>query len=182
MRWAGLGAEQLSWLKADLALAFGVDADRDLRAYSAVDGLSGVGLGHAGRGGGALLPEALRLGDGAQWAHSPGGAEGGRQCRVSHRDVDRISAACAGHGAARRADGGSGGKAEERAGSHRSEVRRAARATWRSSIRRWRRRRETEHAGVPLWRHCAGGFACCWRAFIPLETRACMRRRPRSRR
>ena len=41
-----LGAEQLAWLADDLKGKSGLNADRRLRAYPALDRLSGMGLGH----------------------------------------------------------------------------------------------------------------------------------------
>ena len=41
-----LGAEQLEWLEADLKGRSRIDPDRRLRPHSAVDDLSGMGLGH----------------------------------------------------------------------------------------------------------------------------------------
>ena len=71
-------------------------ADRCVCAHSAVDRLSGVGLGHGRQRTGARVPEEIRLGDGAEWAHPPDHAEGRRQRDVSHSDVDGVSAAEAG--------------------------------------------------------------------------------------
>ena len=81
----------------------GVAADRRLRAHAAVDGLSGVGLGHRRRRAGARLPQALRLGHRAQRPHPPGHAEGRRQRHLPHRALDRLPAARARHGAVARA-------------------------------------------------------------------------------
>ncbi len=50
-----LGAEQLNWLEDDLAGRSAIDTDRCVRPYPAVDGLSGLGLGHRGRRAGAGL-------------------------------------------------------------------------------------------------------------------------------
>ena len=44
-----LGAEQLEWLEDDLKGTLEIDADRGVRAYPVVDGLSGMGLGHRRR-------------------------------------------------------------------------------------------------------------------------------------
>ncbi len=44
-----LGDEQLAWLEDDLKAQAGLDADRRLRAHSALDRLAGMGLGHRGR-------------------------------------------------------------------------------------------------------------------------------------
>ncbi len=40
-----LGEEQLQWLKDDLSGAISERADRGVRAYPAVDGVSGMGMG-----------------------------------------------------------------------------------------------------------------------------------------
>src|SRR5215472_1787739 len=77
----------------------GIDPDRRVRAHSVVVGLSGLGLGHRGRGARARLSQALRVGDGAQRSHPPNHAEGRGQRHVPHRHVDRLSAASAGHSA-----------------------------------------------------------------------------------
>src|SRR6185437_5256616 len=79
-----------------------------VRAHPAVDRLSGMGLGHRRRRTGALLLEALRLGDRAQRPHPSGDAEGGRQRHLPHRALDRISAAGARNGAVAGADEGAG--------------------------------------------------------------------------
>ena len=73
-------------------------ADRGVRAHSAVDGVSGVGLGHGRQRAGTGLSEEIRLGDGAERAHSPDDAEGRRQRDVSHRDVHGVSATAARQG------------------------------------------------------------------------------------
>ncbi len=79
----------------------GLDADRRVRPHPAVDRLSGLGLGHRRRRAGAVLSQALRLGDRAQRPHPPGDAEGGRQRHLPHRALDRVSAAGAGRSAPR---------------------------------------------------------------------------------
>src|SRR3984893_18443460 len=83
-----------------------VDPDRGVRAHSAVDGLSGMGLGHAGWRPGADLPQEVRLGDGAQRPYPAGDAEGGRQRHVPHRPLHRVPAAGAGRGTLARPDEG----------------------------------------------------------------------------
>ena len=67
-----LGNEQLEWLEARREGPLRFDPDRRVRAHPVVDGLSGMGLGHPGRRPGAVVPEALRLGDGAQRPYPPG--------------------------------------------------------------------------------------------------------------
>ena len=62
--------------------------------------------------------KTIRIGDGAERAHSPDDAEGGRQRDVPYGDVDGVSAAGAGHGAFAGADESAGGAAEQRAGDY----------------------------------------------------------------
>ncbi len=59
-------------------------ADRGVRAHSVVDGVSGVGLGDGRQRAGAGVSEEVWIGDGAERAHSPDDAEGGRQRDVSY--------------------------------------------------------------------------------------------------
>ncbi len=56
-----LGAEQLAWLEDDLARQVEIDTDRAVRAHPALDGLSGMGLGHRGRRPRAGTRQGLRL-------------------------------------------------------------------------------------------------------------------------
>ena len=65
------------------------------------------GWGTDDGGAGAVLSQALRLGDRAQRPYPPGDAESGRQRHLPHRALDRVSAAGAGHRALARADEGS---------------------------------------------------------------------------
>ena len=51
-------------------------AHRGVRAYPAVVGISGVGLGNGGQRAGAGVLAEVRLGDGAEWAHPPDDAKG----------------------------------------------------------------------------------------------------------
>ena len=97
-----LGNDQLEWLEDDLKWPLGFTADRRLRAHSALDGLSRVGMGHGRRCAGAWLPQALRLGDRAQRAHPPGHAEGRGQRHFPYRALDSVPAAGAWHGAVAR--------------------------------------------------------------------------------
>src|SRR6267142_4466363 len=85
---------------------FEIDADRGVRPYPAMDGLSDLGLGHRGRRPCAGLPQGLRFGDGAQRPHPPGDAEGRGQRHLPHRALDCVSAAGAGHRPLARADEG----------------------------------------------------------------------------
>ena len=48
-----LGNDQLEWLEADRQGPLRLDPDRGVRPHPAVDGLSGMGLGHRGRRAGA---------------------------------------------------------------------------------------------------------------------------------
>ena len=88
-----LGAEQLDWLRERRRRPVVQHADRRLRAHPALDRLPGVGLGHRRQRPGADLPQALRLGDGAQRPHPPGDAEGRGQRHLPHRALDRLPAA-----------------------------------------------------------------------------------------
>ncbi len=99
-----LGADQLEWLEADLKGRSASTPDRRVRPHPALDRLSGLGLGHRRRRTGALISQALRLGDGAQRPHPPSDAEGRRQRHLPHRALDRVSAAGAGHRAFARTD------------------------------------------------------------------------------
>ncbi len=71
--------------------SFEEHAHRGLRPHSAVERLSGVGLGHRRQRAGAFVLEALRLGHGAERTHSPDHAEGGRQHHLPHRGLHRVS-------------------------------------------------------------------------------------------
>ena len=62
-----------------------------LRAYPAVVGLSGLGLGHRRQRAGAGVPQAVRICHRAERAHPPGHAEGGRQLSRSTRRCPRRS-------------------------------------------------------------------------------------------
>src|SRR6267378_6680544 len=107
---------------------FEIDADRGVRPYPAMDGLSDLGLGHRGWRPRAGLPQGLRLGDGAQRSHPPGDAEGRRQRHLPHRALDRVPAAGARHRALARADEGRRRQAARpaRRGQHQLQARRSA--------------------------------------------------------
>jgi hypothetical protein len=77
-----LGADQLAWLAADVNGRGG--ANRGLRSHPAMDGLSGMGLGHRGRRPRARTAQRLRFGDRTQRPHPSGDAEGGRQRHLPH--------------------------------------------------------------------------------------------------
>ncbi len=91
-----LGADQLAWLKADLA---GLSASTPVVVFAHIPlwmVYEKWGWGTQDGATGAGLSEALWIGDGAERAHSSDRAEGGRQCELSHGDVDGVSAACSG--------------------------------------------------------------------------------------
>ena len=133
-----LGAEQLAWLEDDLKGRVEIDADRGVRPYPAVDGLSAMGLGHRGRRPRARTPQRLRLGHRAQRPHPPGDAEGRGQRHLPHRALDRLPAAGAGHRALARADEGRGRQAAQPARHRQHQLQAAARSGSRSSTRRCR--------------------------------------------
>ena len=88
-----LGEDQLEWLENDVA---GLSSSTPIVVFAhipTVDRLSRMGLGHHRQRPGPVIPEAVRLGDGAQRAHPSGHAEGGRQCRLPHRALHRVSPA-----------------------------------------------------------------------------------------
>jgi hypothetical protein len=68
---------------------------RAVRTRAAVDRVPGVGLGNRRLRAGARVGQAIRIRDSAERTHSPDHAESRRQCLVSHRDVDGVSAAIA---------------------------------------------------------------------------------------
>ena len=65
-------------------------ADRGVRPCPALDGLPAMGLGHRGRGAGARLSQALRLGDRAERPHPPGRC---RRWRATSPSIRRMSTA-----------------------------------------------------------------------------------------
>ena len=105
--WVRSEQEQLEWLEDDVKHLSKSTPDRCVRAHSAVEHLSGVGLGHRRQRAGALLPEALRLGDGAQRTHSSDHAEGRRQRHLSYRNLHCFPATAPGSGAFAGPDEGS---------------------------------------------------------------------------
>ena len=98
-----LGAEQLDWLRERRRRPVR-PARRSSSSPTSRSGRSipEWGWGTAGRRAGADLPEALRLGDGAQRPHPPGDAEGRGQRRLPHRALDGLPAAGARHRAVAR--------------------------------------------------------------------------------
>ena len=117
-----LGSEQLEWLEDDVKALNVEHADCGVRAHSAVDGVSGVGMGNGRQRAGAGVSEEVWFGDGAERAHPPDHAKGGRKRDVSHRMFDGVSAARAGHSAFAGADESAGGAIAECAGNYRREV------------------------------------------------------------
>ena len=103
-----LGHEQIEWLEDDLKGALCQHSYCALRAHSAVDHLSGLGLGNRRQRTGLVLRQAFRFCDGTQRAHSSGDAEDRRQSVIPYRDVNSVSSACAGHGSVGRTDEGAG--------------------------------------------------------------------------
>ena len=123
-----LGNEQLEWLEARSQGPFEIDADRAVRAYPAVDGVSAMGLGHRGRRPRAGVRQRLRLGHRAERPHPPGDAEGGGQRHLPHRALDRLPTARAGHGSFAGPDEGRGREAAQpaRRCQHQLQARRPA--------------------------------------------------------
>ena len=74
-----LGAEQLAWLDNDLARPVGLDADRPVRAYPALDGRARWGWGTEDGAQALALACALRLGDRAERPYPSAHAEGRRR-------------------------------------------------------------------------------------------------------
>ena len=105
------------------ARQIGLDADRRLRAYPALDDRAGMGLGHRGFGAGAAAARALRLGDRAQRPHPSTDAEGRRRGDLPYRALDRLPAARAGNRA--------GAGAEARAGRRIAQISRRRRGRLR---------------------------------------------------
>jgi hypothetical protein len=91
-------------------------AHRGVRAHSAVERLSGVGLGHGRQCTGAGISEEIRFSDGAERAHPPDHAESGRQRHISHRGFDSVSTTTAWESGFAWPDEGSGGPVAERLG------------------------------------------------------------------
>ena len=83
-----LGHDQLEWLEDDV---------KDLSASTPIVVMAHVPLWIVYRdwgwgtadGAGAFISEEVRLSDGAEWSHSSGAAEGGRQCVIPHRTLHR---------------------------------------------------------------------------------------------
>ena len=71
-------------------------AHRGVRAHSACGRFIRSGVGGRRIARRRSISQAIRIGHGTQRPHPPGDAEGGRQRHISHRDVDRISAAAPG--------------------------------------------------------------------------------------
>ncbi len=101
-----LGAEQLEWLEADLK---GRSASTPIVVFAHIPLWTIYpewGWGTDDSAPGAVLSQALRLGDGAQRPYPPGDAEGGRQRHFPHRPVDGVPATGAGQRSLAGADEG----------------------------------------------------------------------------
>ena len=85
-----LGGEQLEWMEDDVKHLKSQHANCCVRSHSAVVGVSAVGMGNGRQRPGALVPEEVRFGDGAQWAHSSDHAESRRQRNFSHCVFDSL--------------------------------------------------------------------------------------------
>ena len=105
-----LGAEQLEWLEDDLK---GRSASTPIVVFAHIPLWTIYpewGWGTDDSAPGAVLSQALRLGDRAQRPYPPDHAESGRQRHVPHRPLDGVSAAGAGHRSLPRADQGLPGR------------------------------------------------------------------------
>ena len=123
-----LGNEQLEWLEDDVKGRAASQPIVVFRAHPALDGLSGMGLGHGRWCAGARLSQEIRLRHRAQRPHPSSDAEGRGQRHLPHRAFDRIPAAGAGNGAVAGADEGTGRQAAHHA-RHRQRDVQAERAT-----------------------------------------------------
>ena len=102
-----LGADQLEWLEDDLKSR---SASTPIVVFGHIPLWTVYpewGWGTARRRPGAVLSQALRLGDRAQRPHPPSDAEGGRQHHLPYRALDRFSATGARHRAVARTHEGS---------------------------------------------------------------------------
>ena len=86
-----LGADQLAWLEKDVRRTNRAVRRSSCSRISPLDGLPGMGMGHGRQRAGAGLPEEVRLGHGAEWAHPSGVAEGRGQCHISYGPRHGIS-------------------------------------------------------------------------------------------
>jgi hypothetical protein len=66
------------------------------RAYSAMGGVSGMGLGHQGQRAGARAAQTFRIGDGSERAHPSDASKSGRERDIPYPDVHRVSSGRAG--------------------------------------------------------------------------------------
>ena len=108
-----LGKEQLEWLEKDVKR---LKSSTPIVVFAHIPLWSvypGVGLGHRRQRAGALVPEAIRIGVGAERPHPSGHAEGGGPRLVPHRHVDRVPATGARLGALAGTDEGGSGSVEE---------------------------------------------------------------------
>ena len=105
-----LGADQLAWLKSDLA---GLSASTPIVVFAHIPlwmVYEKWGWGTADGAAGTGASEALWFGHGVEWPHPSSGAESRGQCCLSHGDGYRVSSARTGSCAEPRTDGGAGGK------------------------------------------------------------------------
>ena len=110
-----LGAEQIAWLKKDVAR---LASSTPIVLFAHVPLWTVYpewGWGTDDSEQALASAQALRVGDGAQRPHPPDHAEGGRQHVVPHGDVDGLSAAGAWNGTGPGSDEGRAGEAQERA-------------------------------------------------------------------
>ena len=92
-----LGPEQLDWLEKDLK---SVSSSTPIVVFAHIPLWSvypGLGLGHRRQRSGPFLYEALRVGHGSQWSHSPNNEEGRGKCYLPHGIVDCFPAARSGY-------------------------------------------------------------------------------------
>src|SRR5260370_217874 len=88
-------------------------ANRCVRTYSALGGISAMGLGNGRQRAGTFFPEAIWLCNSFERAHSPNHAEGGRKHHIPHRELHRISPAAARPSGLSGPDEGADGETEQ---------------------------------------------------------------------
>src|SRR5437667_10675089 len=95
----------------------GQHSDSRIRAYPVMEYLPGLGLGNRRQRAGAWIPEAVWIGDGFEWSHTPDSAKGGRKRYIPYGTINCISTTCAWNGARAGTDQGrAGGQVAKRAG------------------------------------------------------------------